>query len=162
MNFYEIAHDSIGIYPKSTVKDGVTTERTEWQEGWNACSSKILHDVIVLEQWFLDLADKQRCLLNKIEDCLYFKLEDDKVNCFINCNDFFWWGCSDCEALDDWDLLEQSLIDAVGADDGYLLYCARKRKMRPQAAFYKYLKPEIHHWFDECGEKRETEFGNPE
>jgi hypothetical protein len=115
---------------------------------------------VAFEKWFYSLEDNQRTLLEKVEDYRYLTLEDDKVTCFINCNDFFWWACGDCEELDDWNLLEQSLIDA--GDDGCLLYCARKRKMRPQGAFYKYLKLENLHWFDECGEKREINFGNPE
>lgn len=160
MNFYEIAHDSIGIYPAEFTKDGLTTKRTEWQEGWNACSRQILDNVIAMEQWFSDLDDNKRALLEKVGDYLHVNFENGEVECFINCNDFFFWGCSDCEQLDDWDLLEQSLNDA--GDDGCLLYCARKRKMRPQGAFYKYLKPENHHWFDACGKKREINFGNPE
>ena len=123
MNFYELAFDDIGTYPKSTVKDGITIERTEWQEGWNACSSKILNKVIAFEKWFSSLEDDKKNLLEKAEDYRYVKLCDDgQVKCFINCNDFFWWACSDCEELDDWNLLEQSLNDAE--DDGCLLYCA--------------------------------------
>jgi hypothetical protein len=160
MNFYETALDSIGGYPKSTTKDGIITERTEWQEGWNACLSKIIDNTIAFEKWFYALEDNQRTLLEKVEDYRYLALKDGEVKCFINCNDFFWWACGDFEDLDDWNLLEQSLNDA--GDDGCLLYCARKRKMRPQGAFYKYLKAENHHWFDECGEKREINFGNPE
>jgi hypothetical protein len=34
--------DSIGIYPASTTTDGVTKERTPYQDGWNACALKVI------------------------------------------------------------------------------------------------------------------------
>ena len=43
-----------------------------------------------------------------------------------------------------------------------LLFCARARKMRPQGAFYKHLKPELHDLFNACGEERGVNFINPE
>jgi len=73
MNFYETALDSIGIYPKSTTKGDVTTERTEWQEGWNACVSKIIDKVEAFEKWFYSLEENQRTLLDRVEDYLYVK-----------------------------------------------------------------------------------------
>jgi len=81
---------------------------------------------------------------------------------YINCNDAFCWATSDAEPIEseaDIDLLQKSMEE--GGDDGPLLYCARRRGMRPQGAMYTYLEPE--HWplFDACGPKREVGFGNP-
>jgi len=42
-----------------------------------------------------------------------------------------------------------------------LLYCARKRKMRPQGAMYEYLNKENWPLFDECGPVREKSLSNP-
>ena len=42
-----------------------------------------------------------------------------------------------------------------------LLYCARKRKMRPQGAMYKTIPKTLWHLFDVCGEEREMNMGNP-
>ena len=77
----------------------------------------------------------------------------------VLCNDAFWWGTADAEAITPKTLpeLEQALIDG-GTDDGMILYCARRRKLRPQGAMYKYIKkPELFNVFPE----RIIEFGNP-
>jgi len=83
---------------------------------------------------------------------------------YILCNDLFAWGCADAEYIesqDDVDLYEKSIEDC-GADTVWVsyLFCARKRKMRPQGACY----PEDESlWplFDACGEEREIDIGNP-
>jgi hypothetical protein len=81
----------------------------------------------------------------------------------VICNDVFWWGCADLEqveSLEDIELLVKSCEDAKY--DGAILYCARKRGMRPQGAMYKHINKEIHHLFNECGPEREIDFLNPE
>lgn len=80
----------------------------------------------------------------------------------IRCNDFFYWACSDLEEIEtgeDLDLLEKSCEDAPGF--GAELYCARRRKQRPQGAYYKYLEERHHALFDACGPHREDGPGNP-
>ena len=77
----------------------------------------------------------------------------------VNCSDAFWWGTADVEAVTPETLpeLEKALEDG-GCEDGMLLYCARRRKMRPQGAMYKYIKkPELFNVFPE----REVGIGNP-
>ncbi len=32
----------VGVYPRSVTKGGITTERTEWQDGWNAAITEVL------------------------------------------------------------------------------------------------------------------------
>lgn len=82
----------------------------------------------------------------------------------IGCNDLFFWGCADAESIEsqeDVDLYEQSIEDVRAFDNwACYLYCARKRKMRPQGAAYpdeKSLWP----LFDACGPEREINMGNP-
>jgi len=79
----------------------------------------------------------------------------------LSCSDVFFWGCSDCEDItsDTLPVLEQSVKDADC--DGILLYCARKRKMQPQGAYYKYIETENWHLFDACGPENKIGFGNP-
>lgn len=77
----------------------------------------------------------------------------------VMCSDAFWWGTADAEDITPETLpeLEQALIDG-GTMDGMLLYCARRRKMRPQGAMYKHIEqPELFNVFPE----RETGIGNP-
>lgn len=80
----------------------------------------------------------------------------------VLCNDLFWWGTADVEPLteESMDLMKKSMEDG-GIAYGHLLYCARKRKMRPQGAYYAHIDKELHHLFDECGPKREINLGNP-
>ena len=86
---------------------------------------------------------------------------NSSLEVFVPCNDFFSWGCSDCEPLlvSDIPELERAVNDSVF--DGLLLYCSRKRKMRPQGRAYSFLDEETYHLFDECGPKRDVGLGNP-
>lgn len=84
----------------------------------------------------------------------------------IRCNDFFYWGCSDLEIIDndeDLDILKKCLLnfDGIDMDLGCLLYCCHKRNMRPQGASYQYLPNEYKHLFDACGPERPIDMLNP-
>lgn len=89
---------------------------------------------------------------------------------FVNCNDLFFWGSADLEAITDDNiaLLENTVaeVEAITGkwqgEDGFLLWCARNRKMRPQGAFYKYFDVRLLALFDACGPERKTGAGNPE
>ena len=80
---------------------------------------------------------------------------------FVNCNDLFFWGCSDAEmiTIDNIDVFEQAYKDSI--DHGGLLFCCRVRGMRPQGAYYKYLDDGEKPLFDACGPEREIKLGNP-
>lgn len=103
----------------------------------------------------------------------------------VVCSDIFAWGCADVEDIessDDIELLRQSIKDCLEIEQrsshGVLLYCARKRQMRPQGAYYKYLDvydykkdqprelneeatEKMHKLFNDAGPKREVGLGNP-
>lgn len=88
-----------------------------------------------------------------------FWTEDLKFS--IICNDFFWWGCSDAEEITYEDL---ALLDECLGKDfvwGPLLYCAKRRGMRPQGAFYGDIPDKLKPEFDACGPEREVGTGNP-
>ena len=94
----------------------------------------------------------------------------------VNCNDLFFWGCSDLEVVTPETLpfLEKAIKDCKDIDDnndpkvlgadpeliGMDLYCCRQRGMRPQGACYPKHKE---YWplIDACGEERELGVGNP-
>lgn len=87
---------------------------------------------------------------------------DSNLEFSVLCSDFFYWGCADMEDIEteeDIDLLERCFQDTLSF--GGYLYCARKREMRPQGAYYKHLPKNIWHLFDECGPERPTDIGNP-
>ena len=86
---------------------------------------------------------------------------DETLEFYVLCSDFFGWGCADAEEIkaEDLNLLEQCFKDDKFS--GELLYCARKRKMRPQNAYYEHLAKESWHLFDACGPEREVNMINP-
>lgn len=88
---------------------------------------------------------------------------------FVNCSDFFFWGCSDSEEItsDNLPILKEAYQDMAelkldrNFQEPNLLFCARIREMRPQGAYYKYLKEATWPLFDACGPAREVGLGNP-
>jgi len=95
---------------------------------------------------------------------------DENLNFYVFCNDIFYWGAADTEDVKDSNdliLLRNACIDIENIDDnivdeyGPFLYCARKRKMRPQNAWYNITPRQMHYLFDNCGEERENNILNP-
>lgn len=83
------------------------------------------------------------------------------VTFIVNCNDLFYWACSDAESItiDNIDILEQSYVDSANTDKhgecwGSLLFCCRVRKMRPQTPYYKSIPTPLWPLFNECGPER--------
>lgn len=108
------------------------------------------------------------------DDVLGFVFEEDIQEQFFwnggllaNCNDFFWWGCADCEMVTptNYPVLKQALSDleALDLNDmkwAGLLFCARVRSLRPQGCCYP-KDSRIAALFDACGPKRAVDLGNP-
>ena len=87
------------------------------------------------------------------------------ITFWVNCNDLFFWGSSDCETLtiENLPILEQAFADCKAVDLEWaadMLFCARVRKERPQGAAYP-KDPKTWPLFDACGPEREVGFGNP-
>lgn len=111
-----------------------------------------------------------------------FLVRTDTKVIAVNCSDIFYWGCADAEEVegpDDLELFRQSMRDIESIEKskcftgGPELYCSRKRGMRPQGAYYKYIMsldsgPEaeektkkLRELFNAAGPEREVESGNP-
>lgn len=163
---YKIAHEDMGIYPQARVdENGVCTERTEWQNGWNAFSLAEIKKVGMIIDWFKKLPDdlqvliESLCLENKIEISVQEDCDDDHpyagVSLYINCSDTFFWGCADGEDIGIEELPELLECFKLSPNHGGDLWVCRKRKMRPQTACYKSRYPK-EEWllFDEAGEER--------
>jgi hypothetical protein len=98
-------------------------------------------------------------------DCLWWRTDDPyaPVTFFINCHDALWWATADCDELTPaaLPLLEQAVTDlkALHPQGDYseapLLFCCRKRQMRPQRPCYEYIPAVRHPLFDACGPPRE-------
>ena len=84
------------------------------------------------------------------------------VTILVNCNDLFFWGCADAEAITTENIgeFEQAYEDAAKACEhgeyyAQILFCCRVRKMRPQTPYYKLILPEsLHGLFNACGPER--------
>mgnify|MGYP006280617621 CR=1 FL=1 len=102
-------------------------------------------------------------------DAILLNGDDNEITISIMCNDLFWWGTADAEKVttEDIPLLKQCYADLNQEHLGWAalntpeLYVARKRKMRPQGAYYKYFPKEIWPLFNACGPARPSDFGNP-
>jgi hypothetical protein len=103
-------------------------------------------------------------------DAIWWTCDNDELQFLVNCNDIFYWGCADAEEIsttEDFALFEQSYRDCIALDsmsyDWPLLYCARKRNMRPQGTAYSsQIRKEVHELFNAAGPEREINFGNPQ
>ena len=105
---------------------------------------------------------------NDLRDSLYWRTDGEyaPVTFWVNCSDVFAWGSADVEPLTKADLddLRKAFEDTKAASNnttyGPELYCARRRRCRPQGAAYpgdERLWP----LFDACGPEREIGSGNP-
>lgn len=87
---------------------------------------------------------------------IFWRYDNGRMRVFAECGDVFAWGCSDVEEItpDNLAMLRQAVADVRtltttetleqrDASDGFTLFCARARGMRPQGAFYKYLEVHI-------------------
>ncbi len=148
-----LAGDSIGIYPqKVTGGDKPYEKRTDWMEGWNACAMEHSENASAIHGW-LEAQDSRLLEDLILEDRLEIHVDGKTVTTFVNCNDLFYWACSDCEeiTLDELPRLKECLEinPKIGAD----LWCSRKRGMRPQKPYYdeRYCPKDLWPLFDACG-----------
>lgn len=103
-------------------------------------------------------------------ECLWWRgIGDEPLTFYVPCNDLFMWGCADVEEITDDNI--DSLIDIVNeceeimgrwrGEDGFLVWCAVQRGMRPQGVYYKHFDEKLHHLFDAAGPEREVDMFNP-
>ena len=145
----DLASYDTGIYAKSI--NG--KQRTEWEEGWNACTMDITKRSTLIAGYLKDLPDEViDCLM---EDKIGIYVRDEEIKLYVNCNDLFYWACADSEdfELADLDDFKQAYKDSPG--NGNLLWCCRKRKMRPQKPFYRYFDESDAELFNACGPERD-------
>lgn len=104
-----VAQRDMGVYPQSWTQDGVTTKRTEWQDGWNAYATKLLEKQIKIREWFFDLDEKYQEIVEDmlLEGGLSIIVGDEKVVLTYDTSDLFAWGYADCEAITSLELLDE-------------------------------------------------------
>jgi hypothetical protein len=112
----------------------------------------------------MDIERLLRALEFDLCDALWWRYFDGELKLFIQCSDFFYWATSDVEPVEtdeDIAMLEKAIEEcreAVGdfyPTEGPLLYCSRRRHLRPQQPYYKYLDERTHPLFDAAGPVRD-------
>lgn len=120
----------------------------------------------------LDIALRVLQITSKYDECESVWWRTDgvyaPVTFLVNCNDLFYWACSDAEEItqDNIDIFEASYADAaecVGYGEMHAgeLFCCRVRGMRPQGAYYEHIIKNMWELFDACGPYREVDAVNP-
>jgi hypothetical protein len=153
---YCLAYDTIGIYPQS-VKGGPCAyeKRTERMEGHNEALTEYINNVCTISAYLgrINSREVEDALLN--ED-IFVHVEDKKVELIVNCNDVFYWACSDSEEIKPEEI--KDLVECLKLTEyGSMLWVCRKRKMRPQKPWYNDFTEEEKALFDACGPERENE-----
>jgi len=151
----DLAVDDMGIYAKSIVdSDGSKKNRTEYQDGWNACIMKIVDKAGNISGW-LDNLPKEVLLLVADEKIRVSVNSKERLKTWVLCNDLFYWACADGEDFELSDLSDFQKALKESPDHGDLLWCCRKRKMRPQTPYYQYFNDEEKTLFNACGPERD-------
>lgn len=130
---------TFGIYPQASItidekgKETTRTERTEWQEGWNAALMEISKRIYEVEKRIEEEGISDELSLLLIADVGW--LHDGKF--FLNMNDTFLYACADSE-----EVTEEEIKDVAGffANYGYkglTYWVARKRGFDPDIPRYK-------------------------
>jgi hypothetical protein len=98
---------------------------------------------------------------NSFYNEILFSETNDKngIQFYINCSDLFHWGCADCQYFSELDIpnLIQAYKDMLECEQPRYftdLWCCRKREMRPQKPYYKFLCEQTIKLFNECGPER--------
>jgi hypothetical protein len=160
------AYYDMGVYCQAVIDgDGTKKKRTEWQEGWNAYGSALLKKTSIIDKWLRSLPEDAGSVVRLLEeDRLCISVDESEPDAprlvlMVNCNDLFYWACADAEeiTLAELPALEQALQESPTHGD--LLWCARKRQMRPQAPYYKGFTKEEVALFDAAGPEREDSDG---
>lgn len=92
---------------------------------------------------------------NKIYTGIVWHFDNTKISVAIECNDLFWYAESDIQEIKskrDLAILEESF--ELSPKLGFLLFCCRKRKMRPHPSFYENIPVDEWVLFNDCGKPR--------
>jgi hypothetical protein len=141
MNLYEMAFDSMGIYPMAVHKGKRVVKRTKWQEGWNECLKKFLDVVCKLENWHSKLTkDQDEAISYLVEnDELFVSHSKEEIHLQINTNDIMAWALADADEIS----AEECVgLKAEFEKDKYAIvrWKCKKENMQPQHAWVEILK----------------------
>jgi hypothetical protein len=134
-DFLKQAVEDIGVYPSAVhYADGEVKQRTEWEEGWNACISAVYDRQVAFEKWYNGLSQIQQECYDTLEATdgllLNYNTETKAVKMWLNMNDIF-CPAADGEDVEPSDLPELFECWMKGAHDGLYAWVAVKRNKEP-------------------------------
>ena len=130
------ARDDQGLYPAATVENGVRTERTPWQDGWNAACMDLTRRHLNLIQWFKLLPLNQSSVVASLALSGVIELsqdDDGQVEIVANMNDIFGWASADSEAIPLEHLEHLAALYRDFGEDGVVAYACARRHQQPIA-----------------------------
>lgn len=153
---YRLAIDNIGIYPMS-VKGGKRPyeKRTERMEGHNEAVMEITRKAGVIAKWIEEHPHREKIERALMDETIDLHEHNGKIKLFVNCNDVFYWACSDLEEITPEEIDELENCIKQSEKHGPMLWTCRKRNMRPQLPWYKEFSEEEKKLFDACGPARD-------
>ncbi len=134
------AGNDMGIFCAATIKDGVTTERTPWQDGWNAHSMALLNKEGAVEKWYRGLPAELRAVLlpficdaDESDPVLWVREHEGGVRLFLNVGDTFAYACADAEEVpaDEATLALLARLYSEHGGSGLVAWAARRRGVEP-------------------------------
>ena len=146
LKFYEKGLDAVGIFCKAVEGPGGYTERSEFQNGWNAALMQASENACKFAAWYKGLPDQQKKDFSKLltgGDDIFLSYYDGKVNVSLNMNDTFGYACADAE-----DVLPEEFALVVELFEkfdyhGFTAWAAYKRKQDPNSWSCEPIKPRI-------------------
>lgn len=118
--------DTVGMYPLSVTKLGVTINRTDWQSGFNYGVIEIVKRIEETIEFFEKSQNED--LLRLLElDLGWWK--DNKFR--LNMNDTFSWACADSEDVDEKDYKEILRLYDLYGYEGLIYWVSEVRGELP-------------------------------
>lgn len=134
-------HNDTGIYPAVFVKGNEKTERTAWQDGWNACLIEMTDKWGKMNKWYKSLPEETQSIVFEMleEDILLLSIDDAMVSPWILMNDTFSYASADGEDVSIDELPLVANIWKQYKQNGLIAWAAKKRGFQP---IKKYLTGE--------------------
>lgn len=153
-----LALNDMGLYPRS-VKGGKNPyeKRTERMEGHNAAIMEVHEKACQIEEFLSKCPCRTEVEDALLNDDIYVRIcKNEGVKLIVNCNDVFYWACSDCEEIKPEELKDLANCMTLTKSFGSMLWVCKKRSMRPQSPWYSEFSEDEKILFDSCGPERDS------
>lgn len=133
----QLAFESMGVYPKATISNGVETPRTPEQDGYNRYGSELVDKMVKIDAWMKTLDHQVKMAILKLtaepEDVfsnVSLGVNSEGISLWATCSDTFMYACADAEEIPlDKVLLIQDLVYRFGYDGITAWICFTRKQM---------------------------------